>query len=167
MLSSGKDLNNNLFLTSSSNETIKATGPVCLLISYMISEDIGIGLDFNYSSCNKSFDYVNSLDLDSTIYNMDASRIIIRIMARVDYHLQTNDKLECYIGLGAGYRYPDNNYNSSDPSYTEIINVEENNFAFRLNDGLNIFVTDQIGINSEFGIGGGGLIRAGLFYKQL
>ena len=164
-LSAGIDLNNNLFLPSTSNEKIQSTGPLGLLISYMISEDIGVGLDFNYSSCKKSFDYVNSLDIDSIIYNMDASRTIIRVMARVDYHLHINDKLEGYIGIGAGYRDPNNNYNSSDPNYTELINLEKNNFAFRLSGGLNIFVTDKIGINSEFGIGGGGLLRAGLFYK--
>ena len=47
------------------------------------------------------------------------------------------------------------------------MNIEENNFAFRLSGGLNIFVSDQIGINSEFGIGGGGLVRLGLFYKLM
>ncbi len=98
---------------------------------------------------------------------MDASSTIIRLMARVDYHLHINDKLEGYIGIGACYRDPNNNYSSTDPFYTELINIEENNFAFRLSGGLNIFVTDQIGINSEFGIGGGGLVRLGLFYKLL
>ena len=166
-LSAGIDLNDKLSISSKTNEKIQSIGPLGLLISYMISEDIGIRLDFNYSSCNKSFDYVNSLDMDSTSYNMDASRTIIRVMARVDYHLHINDKLEGYIGIGAGYRDPNNNYSSTDPFYTELMNIEENNFAFRLSGGLNIFVTDQIGINSEFGIGGGGLLRLGLFYKLM
>jgi len=166
-LSAGIDLNDNLFLPLKSNEKIQSTGPLGLLISYMISEDIGIGLDFNYSSCNKSFDYVNSLDMDSTSYNLDASRTIIRVMERVDYHLHINDKLEEYIGIGAGYRDPNNNYSSTESNYIELMNIEENNFAFRLSGGLNLFVTDKIGINSEFGIGGGGLVRLGLFYKLM
>lgn len=163
-LSAGVDLNNNLFLVSKSNETIKTTGPLGLLISYMISEDIGIGLDFNYSSCNKSFNYVNFIDLIT--YNMDASRTIIRVMGRVDYHLHVNDILEGYLGLGAGFRDHNNNYSSTDPDYFELIN-EESNFAFRVSGGLNIFITNQIGINSEFGIGGGGLVRLGIFYKLI
>ena len=164
-LSALLDLNDNLPGILKSNETISNSGPLGLLISYMISEDFGVGLDINYSSCNKTFDYIDSFS--NTTYNMDASRTIIRVMARVDYHLHINDILEGYLGIGAGYRNPNNNYYSSDSNYIENINTEENNFAFRLLAGLNIFITDQFGINSELGIGGGGLVRLGVFYKLI
>ena len=88
-------------------------------------------------------------------------------MVSINYHMHINDRVEGYLGIGAGYRDPENNFSSTDSNYVDLSPINENNFAFRLSGGLNIFINKQIGINTEFGLGGGGLIRLGLFYKLI
>ena len=148
-----------------SNETINNVGPLGLNLSFMVSDDISAGLDVNYSKCSKTFEYIEFDSLNTGTFN--GSRTIIRAMISVNYHLHINDRLEGYLGIRAGYRDPTNNFSSTDPNYYDSTPINENNFAFRLSSGLNIFINKQIGINTEFGLGGGGLLRFGLFYKLI
>ena len=164
-LSGGIDVDDGLTLPIKSNETINNVGPLGLNLSFMVSDDISAGLDVNYSKCSKTFEYIEFDSLNAGTFN--GSRSIIRAMISVNYHLHINDRLEGYLGIRAGYRDPTNNFSSTDPNYYDSTPINENNFAFRLSSGLNIFINKQIGINTEFGLGGGGLLRFGLFYKLI
>ena len=164
-LSGGIDVNNSLTFTIKSNETIDNVGPLGLNLSFMVSDDISAGIDVNYSKCSKTFEYIEFDSLNTGTFN--GSRTIIRAMGSVNYHMHINDRVEGYLGIGAGYRDPENNFSSTDSNYVDLSPINENNFGFRLSGGLNIFINKQIGINTEFGLGGGGLIRLGLFYKLI
>ena len=165
ILSGGIDVNNGLTFPIKSNETIDNVGPLGLNLSFMVSDDVSAGLDVNYSKCSKTFEYIGYDSLNTETFN--GSRTIIRAMVSVNYHMHINDRVEGYLGIGAGYRDPENNFSSTDSNYVDLSPINENNFAFRISGGLNIFINKQIGINTEFGLGGGGLIRLGLFYKLI
>ena len=108
----------------------------------MVSDDISAGLDVNYSKCSKTFEYIEFDSLNAGTFN--GSRTIIRAMISVNITCISMSRLEGYLGIRAGYRDPTNNFSSTDPNYYDSTPINENNFAFRLSSGLNIFINKQM-----------------------
>lgn len=140
-------------------------GPVGGKVEYMISDKIGLGLDFNYTKTGVSYTDIGTDSLGvSHVYNYSLSRTVLRFIPRLSFHYGS-DKVDGYSGLGVGYRKSTWKSETNDPNYTTQTVGGFNPYAFRLFTGIRYFFSDNLGANFEFGIGGGGLVNVGISAK--
>ena len=143
------------------NVAIQGLGPIGMRYEYMMSDTIGIGGEFNYASSSVSWD---APDVNNVMQHYEASSPRTRIMGRFNVHFGGNDHFDGYFGVGAGYKNTQYKFTSSDPTYNasakSLIPI-----AFRLAVGGRYYFTDNIGAGLELGLGGGGIINAGLAFK--
>ena len=137
---------------------ISFTGPVGLRGEYMVADEIGVGLDFNFTKYAIKYP-------DGNGYTNTLSRSVIRIMPQFVYHFGDSDKFDGFFRVAAGYRTASYKETSTDPAYTGSSIAGLNPFAMRLAVGGAYYFTDNIGINLEIGLAGGGAVQGGLSIK--
>ena len=77
----------------------KTVGP--LFIKYEHAFDDKVSMGFNFAYMRNTISYREEGFLDSAyFYNADLSCTTWSILARVNYHIGDNDKIDPYIGLG-------------------------------------------------------------------
>lgn len=135
---------------------IKSLGPIGFRFEYMVSDKLGVGAEVNHAATNLSY-------LENG-YSYQLNNPRTRIMARIQYHFIDNDKVDAYIGGGAGYKLAKSSFESTDPDFTDQ-DIAGLPVAFRIGGGMRYFFTDNLGVNLELGLGGGGLIAAGISAK--
>jgi outer membrane protein W len=87
-------------------------------------------------------------------------------MVTFNYHfLESNDNLDAYFMVGAGYGNRSFTFSSTDPNYTEASVKSIIPVASRIGVGMRYFFTDNIGLNLAIGFGQGGLVNGGLSLK--
>lgn len=159
-------INNNI-------ESVKNLNHVGGKFEYMITKDIGIGLEYTYASVNIKYLQenitVNSNGQNtSKIYHYKASLYKQRILGKVNFHFGTTKKFDPYGTLGFGYKVSKLKSNNPDDaqSVSAFNNTFSNLFPFALRFGIGIryFFTQNIGLNIETGIGGP-TIQAGVTLK--
>lgn len=143
---------------------------------YMVADNFGVGLDVNYEVSGFNYDYMNSeydsvtFTTTSTPYNYNYSAKKLRAMARFNYHLVQNDRVDVYAGFAGGYKYVKREATETN----KITNVETNDaslsgalipVAIRISIGTRIYFTNNIGAMIELGAFGGGLLQFGLSAK--
>jgi hypothetical protein len=152
---------------SSNNNSINNTNVISVTnlnhigakFEYMVTEDIGIGLEYTFAGVYMQYYDINTNSNGLTIagyYN--ASLTKQRILGRVNFHYATTAHFDPYACIGAGYKKsvlkttnPYDNY-SVDAFNTGILNAFP--VSFRLGVGVRYFFNDYIGLNIEGGIGG-------------
>lgn len=151
---------------ASSDVKVSGIGPMGIRAEYMVSDKIGLGVDFIYNSFNVQFE-ADSLNADGTLFRtFDVKPIMqrYRIQARFNYHFATTEKVDPYIGVGAGTNlrvwkvktdYPNYEYNESGTLLP---------ISMRVCIGTRYFFTNNIGIHGEIGIGGP-VVSAGVSLK--
>ena len=145
---------------NSINVKTGSLGPLSVQYEYLISEKIGIGVVFGYSSSSVSF-----TDLDSG-YTYELSVPRMRFMPKFAFHFGNSDSFDPYLLIAAGYGSHSFNYKTTDPDYTnEDFTMDIAPIAFRIAFGGRYFFSDAIGAKFEIGIGGGGLLEFGLTAK--
>ena len=146
-------------------DRINSLGPVGGRISYMIAERVSIGVDANFTDVSISF-FSTSLDTtgNTNTYTTKAGWRTIRVFPRFDYHFGNSDNFDGYFGVGAGYRSRTYYSESNNPNYNGSIEGI-NPISFRLAVGGTYYLIDNLGLNLELGLGGGGLLRGGLAFK--
>lgn len=147
--------------------TIKGVPPIGGRVEYLISDNFGLGLEGNYAT--------SSLAWTETGTDIKFKAPRLRVMAVGNFHFGKSDKLDWYLGAGMGYQRSKYTVEgSSTDIYTQQdiddINTELKNritipLTGRLHFGTHIFFTDNIGINLEIGVGGGGIAKGGLSVK--
>jgi len=151
---------NKAFLKSiTDNNTAKLTsfGPIGARFEYMTSDKIGIGFDFNYTD--------NTVSWDDDIYTYKYNVTRIRFMPRINIHFGGSENFDAYFGAAAGYRSVNRTYSSTDPLYQGSTTAGINPIAIRIALGARYFITDNIGLGLEMGLGGGYLLHSGLAFK--
>lgn len=149
-------------------------GPAGLRIEYMLSDRIGLGVDVIYNSNISSFTSVDSTYNGTTdtwseeTNNLEYKMQRVRAQLRFNYHFDiSNPNLDSYIGLGAGTN------NRFRKTLENGVDITENDglsnftllpFSMRFAAGLRYYFTENIGINTEIGIGGP-IVSAGLSVK--
>lgn len=146
---------------SSENVKVGGIGPVGGKVEYLISDKFGISLDVNYTNTYVSYDEVSS----SVIYNYKVSRSVLRAFPRFNFHFGNSDSFDGFAGVGAGYRTANWEFESTDPNYGDQSIETFIPVSFRIFVGGRYFFTDNLGLNMEFGLGGGALIQGGLSFK--
>jgi outer membrane protein W len=121
---------------------------------YMATDKIGVGVEYTYANT-----WVNFPD-NGKIYSAGIKKQ--RILAKMNIHFATSEKLDPYFTVGAGYKAV--NIYSTDPNDKVNYNFSLLPVAFRTSIGLRFFFTENIGINAEVGIGGP-IMQAGLSVK--
>jgi outer membrane protein W len=149
-------------------------GPAGLRVEYMIADRIGLGVDVIYNSNSSSFTSIDSIyngntdtwtpESNSLEYKMQR----VRAQLRFNYHfITTNPALDSYIGVGAGTnnRFRARLENGVDITDNDgLSNSTLVPFSLRIAAGLRYYFTDNIGLNTEIGLGGP-LVSAGLSIK--
>ena len=131
-------------------------GPVGGRFAYMVSDKVSLGVDVNYSDMNATA---------TDTYDYTVGQKTLRAMARFDIHFWSSEKFDSYLGIGAGYRSSSYYFESTDHAYVNDALEGTNPVAFRIAYGGQYFFSDALGANLEIGLGGGGLVRAGLSTK--
>ena len=136
---------------------------------YMVTEDIGLGLEYTFASV-----YMNYYNENTTTNGLivkgfyDASLTKQRILGRVNFHYATTAHFDPYASIGAGYKK--SVLKTNNPFGIELVDTFNagilNAFpvSFRLGVGLRYFFNNNIGLNIEAGIGGP-LVQGGLTVK--
>ena len=148
---------------------VKGIGPAGIRIEYLLGDRFGIGVDAIYNNVSVTGTATDTTGFDgmgqpitSTVEGRGvASRL--RIHARFNYHFAVNsENLDVYLGLGAGtnqrfYKYFENDVEQTDFTSSGTLLPVSARFAA----GMRYYFTENIGVNTELGIGGP-IISAGL-----
>ncbi len=141
-------------------------------VEYMVSDDFGIGLDFNYevSGFNYNQRYsvydTTSMTYQDVKYNYDYTAKKFRAMLRLNYHFVQNDRVDAYTAFAGGYKHANRQFKSTDPNAeNDIATGAFIPVSLRLAVGARIYFTENIGAHVELGAFGGGLLQFGLSVK--
>ena len=138
----------------SSGTNVKSIPPLYINADYAVTEVFSIGLAGSYSS----FSY-DDIDLNGDPINVEGSRNTIA--ARALFHIGDNPILDQYAGLRAGMTL----WGYSDNLLLEEENVNANVFSFRFLYGLRAYLTDNLAVNLEVGLGSPYLFNGGIAYR--
>lgn len=142
---------------TSGDVKVGGIGPLGLRAEYMLADKIGVGIDFIFNSTNLQFQ-ADSLNSDGTVYetyDVKTSMRRIRVHARFNYHFIDNDKTDAYFGVGAGLNNRSWDIKTDFPNYdTDATSGALLPVSMRLCVGVRYYLTDNIGISGEIGIGG-------------
>lgn len=155
------------YANSGSEEDLKISGfgPLGGRFEYMVADKFGIGVDVNYQ--NSIITYSEFDSFDNATYEYEFSTKRLTIMPTFNFHfIESNDNLDVYATIGAGWKNRTFEFTSTDPNYTEDSQESLVPVSFRIAAGMRYFFTDNIGINTQIGFGGGGgIFNAGLSLK--
>ena len=152
----GKVFVNDIDNASSDVSTI-GIGPMGIRAEYMLADKFGVGIDFIYNSINGTYQ-IDSLNFDGSIFQSYDTKLAMqryRVQVRMNYHFVTNDRLDAYVGFGVGTNTRRFVYSTDKPNAEEysssgsLIPV-----SARIALGMRYYFHNNIGINSELGIGG-------------
>ncbi len=132
---------------------------------YMLIDKFGIGLDIDFNKVDVSYSTITTVNLNNVVYTYNIGSQNIRSSASFNYHFADSDKLDAYLGLGAGYNYRSYTSSSTEAGYSYSASGAITPIAFKLALGMRYFFTDNLGANLAMGIGQGGLVNGGLSFK--
>ena len=138
---------------------------------YMVADDFGIGLDFNYETSGFNYNDTRTIYDTTTMmsttgtYNYDYKAKKFRAMFRLNYHFVQNERVDAYTAFGAGYKGVKRIATSDQPNYEDTEGNALIPVTFRLAVGARIFFTENIGAHIELGAFGGGLLQFGVCVK--
>lgn len=159
----------NLFPESDSLENFKSLylRPMGFFAEYMVTDDVGVGIDFIYNRQGFSAIDPNNIDGSGNLvaYNYNFKTERTRIHLRFNYHFTKDENFDGYLGIGAGTNSRKNSYTSNDPYVTdEFDDTELLPYSVRVCLGGRYFFSENYGLVSEIGLGGA-LLRGGLSIK--
>jgi len=147
---------------------VKSLGPVGLVYEHLVTDKIGIGAEFGYSSILMTYrdPGINLTTGLAEDFEAEWKFTTIRAMFRANFHFAESENFDAYGLVSAGYRGTTFSFKTNDPSYDEA-NVTFRGFIpFGIKPGLGFryFFTGNIGINCELAAGTP-LIAGGLSLK--
>ena len=157
--------------TGSSVASISNLNHIGGKFEYLVTDNIGVGLEYTYAAVSAKYNYVRSYTDNNQNYTVleryNAKLTKQRILLRVNIHFNTTEKLDVYSTLGLGYKKTqlktDNIYNTVEVfGFNRTINMFP--ISMRGGIGIHYFFTQNIGLNLEAGFGGP-IIQAGLTGK--
>lgn len=135
----------------------RSIGPIGARAEYMVTDMIGLGMEFNYSA-----HYATWIE---GAYSYEYSVTRIRAFPRFNIHFSNSEKLDAYVGAGLGYRDLVRSFSSDDPNHQNKTMPAVFPIALRFGIGVRYFFTDHIGLGLEFGLGGGAVFNPCLSIK--
>ncbi len=135
-------------------------------VEYLMTDKLGLGLDFNYASSK-----INFTDIDNVQYSIKVPRF--RTLLRGSYHFGKGSNTDWFLTGGIGYVGLRTRISgtSNDPDTQELLEALSQSsrrigfgFAYRLGMGFRWYFVKNLGIGMEAGLGGPAL-RGGLSLK--
>jgi len=152
--------------TGESNVEVKSFGPAGGRFEYMVTEQFGIGLDVSYA--NSAITWGDSvLNSETWLNEYETYKVSVprfRIVPRFNYHFEQSEKIDLYGVFGIGYNGISYKFETSDDFWDHIEAKNLVPISYRLAVGVRFFMSDNIGINFEAGIGGP-LLTGGISVK--
>lgn len=137
---------------ANANFSSKYLGPIVGKFEYGASDKVGVGISFNYKSFDLSYSDYGSVDTVS-IYKAGYKGAQMSVLARMNLHFGTTEKVDWYWGLGLGYRSGSRTFYSDEPNGSSSLSFK--NFipiGFETTVGMRYFFTPNIGIYIEAGL---------------
>lgn len=147
------------------NYEASGVGPAGIRAEYMLSDNIGIGLDMIYNSNQITYTKTDSVyDGGSASYSMREvgyrhTMDRLRVQARFNFHFEvSNPALDAYFGVGAGtntrfrHFYREGNEEADDFKLGTSLTLIP--VSLRICTGFRYYFTPNIGVNAEIGLGG-------------
>lgn len=145
--------------TFTENVKVGSIGPLGGRFEYLLSDNLGIGVDFIYAMSSVSWtEDIEEYNWDNdtyytTTYNYEVSNQRIRIVPNLKYHFSQSDNVDFYGVFGIGYKSSTLNFTSDDLDWNHSVGISLSPVAFRMAVGTRFFFTPNIGMNMELGIG--------------
>lgn len=157
---------------SGENITINNLNHLGGKFEYMITDMIGLGIDYTFATVQAKYSqtnsvYRNGMYVDET-NNYTASITKQRILAKFNIHFATSKILDPYATAGIGFKQSIvrsdniNDQENVDELNSSILNIFP--VSFRLGMGLRYYFIKNLGVSVEAGIGGP-IVQAGISGK--
>jgi hypothetical protein len=158
-------------IPEASGVKVGGVGPVGNHTQFMISNHVGVGLDFCFGRTSLSYTQTTTDSLgNSQTYDYELINNRPRILARVDIHMGNAKSVDPYFAFGLGYLRSGIKFNTTDPLFDyedyDISNLAFNMpfIAYRAAFGVKFYFIKFMGAGFEMGLGGP-LITFGLVGK--
>lgn len=135
---------------------VRGIGPVGLVYEHLVTDNIGIGGEFSYSTTKVTYreEAFTSIGGITPTYDYTWEFSTIRAMFRANFHFADSDKFDAYGLLSAGYRRNSFTFTSNDPLGDTNIKIPNFiPFGFKPGIGFRYFFTSNIGLNLEIAAG--------------
>lgn len=156
--------------SNQSNFTIKGMGPVGANFEYMVTDEVGMGLDMYYANTTASWQgditkqvkdasgYYN--DVTNT-YNYKVSIPRYGVLLRCNVHFIKDEHFDGYGIVGMGYKNNSFVFKTDDPDFIGQRVGGLLPLGFKLGLGFRYFFNDFVGLHTELALGspilGGGM----------
>lgn len=144
----------------------KSFGNIGLVYERMLTDIIGVGVEFGYVSSSFYFQQEYVLGNGQTeLFDYGVTVKTIRAMGRANFHFSESEKFDFYAFASAGLRYTklsiwtSNNYDSFSFAFRSPLP-----FGVKPGIGLRYFLIPEVGIQAEFALGSP-LFCGGLSFK--
>jgi opacity protein-like surface antigen len=137
---------------TATSSKVGSIGPLGARFEYMLSDVVGIGAEFGY--VNTFVEWRDAGFSGTTTYDYKVSAPKIHALIRMNFHFTQHDKVDAYGGFGVGYKNRSFKFESNDPDYTGGKIDSFFPVGIRLCVGVRYFFNENIGLNTEFGLGG-------------
>ena len=147
-------------ILSGTNQT--SLPPVYLNVDYGVTENFSIGLAGSYSSYSYD-DVITTIDANGNTVEeaFSVSGTRNTIAGRALFHFGDNPNLDQYAGLRAGMTL----WGYSDSGLLTEDDLNGNVFSFRILYGARAYLTDNLAVNLEIGLGSPYLFNGGISYR--
>lgn len=145
--------------------SVSGIGPIHLKYDYALSDKISLGVSIGYVSFKAkwTYDYYDYNTFTTQAYDESWTGSSLGILARFNYHFATSEKLDPYVGLGAGYNSWTFKFESDYPGAIESSLVLPP-IGFEGGVGVKYFFSDNVGAYLELGYGKS-LLQGGIAFK--
>lgn len=163
-------LRNNVTAANETNSRFNAVGPLFGKYEFAIENKIGFGINFAYMKNTLEYTDENSMNQE---YDAILSCETMSFLARFNYHIGHNERVDPYVGLGLGVRTLSWFYDDNDPSGNTAQNEKDVDYlgfsghfpiGLDLTFGVRFYPTSVVGMYVETGIAKG-VIQGGLSFK--
>ncbi len=155
------------------NTTISGFGPILLKGDYGILKNLGVGAVIGYSNTKLDLVGTDSHYNNNTGYTENYNYYAslhwssLSIGAHANYHFVTKEKVDAYVGGGAGYTINTISYTVNDP-YQQThgtLAYNPNTVYFGVTVGLRYYFSPNIGVYAEGGFEKGSILQGGMAVK--
>jgi hypothetical protein len=158
-------------IPEASGVRVGGVGPVGNHTQFMVSNHVGLGLDFCFGRTSLAYTETTTDSLGQTrTYDYELINNRPRILARIDVHMGNAKAVDPYFAFGLGYLGSSIKFNTNDPAF-DYEDYDINQLAlklpfiaYRAAFGLKVYFVKFMGAGFEMGLGGP-LVTFGLVGK--
>lgn len=161
------------YANSGSELNLKASGigPLGVRGEYLVTDKIGVGLDFAFSNSKLTYQEEGQVynsttgNYDPITYDYNFKTSKIGVIATLNYHFLDSDKFDLYAVTGIGFASRKFVFDTTDPDYVAASIKSPIPIGSKIGVGMRYFFTDNIGAQLQAVVGQGGILNLGITAK--